>query len=202
MIELQGINSSTTNHCTRPPTFRSFLTSLRQRVSLSLCCCACLSLREGSTPVADIGFRSMRVLASALLRLQRAGSGAAFWVSVRAAFLLFGGFWLLRGAALSLWCSFWVSAADMFLLVSKYFGRAASGGANVPTAAQQGAASDRLQLRSSFLLSALPAAGELVVSPSRAALWFAILLGMKILTFVLLTFLFLSSLMFVRGDEP
>jgi hypothetical protein len=36
------------------------------------------------------------------------------------------------------------------------------------TAAQQGAAPDRLQLRSSFLLSALPAAGELVVLRLRA----------------------------------
>jgi len=31
------------------------------------------------------------------------------------------------------------------------------------TTAEQGAAPDRLQLRSSFLLSSLPAAGELVV---------------------------------------
>ena len=47
----------------------------------------------------------------------------------------------------------------------KVVGRAASGGQNAITAAQQGAAPDRLQLRSlrSFLpsLSALPAAGEL-----------------------------------------
>ena len=33
--------------------------------------------------------------------------------------------------------------------------------AHVPTMAQQGAAPDRLQFRSSFLLAALPAAGEL-----------------------------------------
>ena len=37
------------------------------------------------------------------------------------------------------------------------------GNSNAPTATQQGAAPDRLQLRSSFLLSSLPAAGELVV---------------------------------------
>ena len=36
-------------------------------------------------------------------------------------------------------------------------------------AAQQGAAPDRLQLRSSFLLAALPAAGELSVVLRRAA---------------------------------
>ena len=35
--------------------------------------------------------------------------------------------------------------------------------------AQQGAAPDRLQLRSSFLLASLPAAGELVVGRRRAA---------------------------------
>jgi hypothetical protein len=32
----QCSNSSTTNHCTRPPTFRSFLTPLRRRVSSSV----------------------------------------------------------------------------------------------------------------------------------------------------------------------
>ncbi len=85
----------------------------------------------------------MRVLASGFLLLRLAGS--------RAAFLLL--------------CGFWLSAADTLRLCSKYFGRAAGGGQNVLTAAQQGAAPDRLQLRSlrSFLasVSALPAAGEL-----------------------------------------
>jgi hypothetical protein len=38
------------------------------------------------------------------------------------------------------------------------------------TATQQGAAPDRLQLRSSFLLTPLSAAGELGVRPVRAAL--------------------------------
>lgn len=41
---------------------------------------------------------------------------------------------------------------------------------NAETAAQQVAAPDRLQLHSSFLLAPLPAADELVVVPSRAAL--------------------------------
>ncbi|MEJ7698861.1 MAG: hypothetical protein WKF71_04330 [Pyrinomonadaceae bacterium] len=79
----------------------------------------------------------MRVLASALLALEVSGSGAAFWASRRAAFLLL--------------CGFWLSAADTLRLCSKYFGRAAGGGQNVPTAAQQGAAPDRLQLRLSLV---------------------------------------------------
>jgi hypothetical protein len=45
---------------------------------------------------------------------------------------------------------------------------------NKPTAAQQGAAPDRLQLRSSFLLTSLPAAGEFVVGPLRAA-WLCVI---------------------------
>jgi hypothetical protein len=63
------------------------------------------------------------------------------------------------GAAFLLSRRFWVSAVDTLLLWSKYL----QGGSGVITAAQQGAAPDRLQLRSSFLLSPLPAAGELVV---------------------------------------
>ena len=82
-----------------------------------------------------------------------------------AACLLWRYFWLLRGAAFRFWRGFWVSAVDSFRLASKYFGRAAGGNSNAPTAAQQGAAPDRLQLRSlcSCLasVSALPAAGEL-----------------------------------------
>jgi hypothetical protein len=46
-------------------------------------------------------------------------------------------------------------------------GGAASGGANNPTATEQSAAPDRLQPFRSFLATGLPAAGELVVSPSR-----------------------------------
>ncbi len=87
----------------------------------------------------------MRVLVSALLSLKVSGSGAALWVSGRAAFLL--------------WCSFWFSAADTLLRGSKYFVGAAGGGCNVTTAAQQGDAPDHLQLRS--FLAPLPAAGEL-----------------------------------------
>ncbi len=82
-------------------------------------------------------------------------------------------FGFLAGAAFRLWCGFWFSVVDMFLLsrrfwvsaadrlwlFSKYFGGAAGGNSNASTAAQQGAAPDRLQLRS--FLAALPAAGEL-----------------------------------------
>ncbi len=103
----------------------------------------------------------MRVLASALLSPKAAGSGAAFWVSGGAAFLLVCRFWFLGGAAFLFSRGFWASAAGRFRLISKYFVGAAGGSCNVITAAQQGAAPDRLQLRSSFLLTALPAAGEL-----------------------------------------
>jgi len=93
----------------------------------------------------------MRVLASALLLLEAIGSGAAFWAS--------------GGAAFRLGCGFWSSASDTFRLWRNSVVGAAGGGSNVPTAPQQGAAPDRLQLRSlrSFLasVSALPAAGEL-----------------------------------------
>ena len=68
-------------------------------------------------------------------------------------------FGFLAGAAIRLWRGFWFSAVDMFRLGSKLLGGAAGGDSNVPTAAQQGAAPDRLQLRS--FLTSLPAAGEL-----------------------------------------
>ncbi len=101
----------------------------------------------------------MRVLASALLSAKRAGSGAALWVSGRAALLLWRSFWVSVGAALLLVRGFWFSAVDTFRLGSKYFGGAAGGNSNAITAAQQGAAPDRLQLRS--FLTSLAAAGEL-----------------------------------------
>jgi len=87
----------------------------------------------------------MRVLAAALLWLIRVGFGAAFWVSCRATFRL--------------GCGFWVSAADTSRLWRGVAVGAAVGGSGVPTAAQQGAAPDRLQLRS--FLTSLSAAGEL-----------------------------------------
>ena len=73
-------------------------------------------------------------------------------------------FGFVAGATHRLWRSFWFSGGDMFRVESGV-SVGAAGGSNAPTAPQQGAASDRLQLRSlwSFLpsLSALPAAGEL-----------------------------------------
>ena len=115
--------------------------------------------RVWSTPVADIWSRWMRVLASGLLWLMRFCSSAAFWVSGGAASVFSCSFWFVGRAAFRLWRRFWFSVAGRLRLVSKYFGGAAGGGSNVPTAPQQGAAPDRLQLRS--FLTSLPAAGEL-----------------------------------------
>ena len=54
-------------------------------------------------------------------------------------------FGFLVGAVFRLWRRFWVSAADRFLLGLKLVGGAAGSGSNSSTAAQQGAAPDRLQ---------------------------------------------------------
>ena len=119
------------------PTAYSFVRSslrFRRRVSLVV---VLLRLRDGnrvwSTPVVDMLLRCLRVLVSVFLRLKVFCSRAALWAFGRAAFLLPRGFWL--------------SAAEAFRLCSKCLQGAAGGGSNVITAAQQGAAPDRLQLR-------------------------------------------------------
>ena len=111
----------------------------------------------------------------------------SFWLSCLAFSLDVCVFVLQRGA-LRVWAGVLGSGVMRFaFLGSKYFGcavrfafvcgvsalvKATVRGSsrcnrNEPTTAEQGAAPDRLQLRSSFLLSALPAAGELVVVPPR-----------------------------------
>jgi hypothetical protein len=106
-----------------------------------------------------LGFCVRRVSALAQLSVL---VGAAFWLW-RGVF----GFWQ-RGvpglAQLLVFGGLYVSAR------LKVLAGAVSGGQNITTAAQQGAAPDHLQLRSSFLLSSLPAAGELGVVLQRAAL--------------------------------
>jgi len=129
--------SSTTRRCTRPLAASDVSATAgtrggKRRVSLVVVPPRLRDTnRVWSTPVAGTCPPSMRVLASAFLWLMRFCSGAALWVS--------------GGAAFWLGCGFWLPAVKVFRLCSKYFGRAASGGQNIPTAAQQGAAPDRLQ---------------------------------------------------------
>ena len=83
------------------PALWSFLPSLRLSAAGDLGRCGAapyVVAQYQSTLVADTRRRELKLAASALLRLQLFGSGAAFWVS----------------------------ATDMFRLASKYFGRAAT----------------------------------------------------------------------------
>ena len=101
-----ALRRTNTNRCTRPPTALRFARSslhsgLPAAGELSRCAAALTEWsRGGSTLVAERCLRWMRVLASALLGLEVAGSGAAFWFSCRAAFRLACGFLALgrRGA--------------------------------------------------------------------------------------------------------
>jgi len=97
----------------------------------------------------SLGLRWYRFVGEAIvlgfMSAQLSGSGAAF------------GF--LRSAVWSLWRGFWFSGSDTFRLWRGSFGGAAGGARKSSTATQQGAAPDRLQLRS--FLTPLPAAGEL-----------------------------------------
>jgi len=81
-------------------------------------------------------------------------------------------FGCLRGGVASFWRGFWFSGSDTFRLWRGVFVGAASGARKSRTATQQGAAPDRLQLRS--FLTSLSAAGELgrsVAAPTVSKAW-------------------------------